>query len=232
MSVIFLIGLNSALFLTLFNLFVAPKVEFNVLLILVFFGFVLVLPYRFFYGSQFVFAAGAICIRFCAVNKLCDNLSAYQSQNKQHAMIVKVELKQIVKIYHKLCDGIEIVNKTFTFHFILLFPLILVTTVFTTYGIVLMFLSNSEITAYYFCVNIILSINYLIFMIVIMWGGSEVTKESEKTKIFLSKIMNKGSFTSEEKMYLILVIMQMKSRNLHLQSHFFKLNWHVLLSVS
>ena len=76
--------------------------------------------YTVFYSSQFILAAAALEIRFKALNELIDS-TMYSAK-----MEATFNGAKIGKLFNNLCDGIEIVNDSFTFHFVLLFPLYLV----------------------------------------------------------------------------------------------------------
>lgn len=75
--------------------------------------------FRMFYVGQFILASLAIQSRFYELNQqikipvLSFDIKTVAPCNSENY--------RIGRIYHKLCDGIEIINETFTAHFIFLF---------------------------------------------------------------------------------------------------------------
>lgn len=65
---------------------------------------------RMFYISQFIFACATIKARFIIFNRYLGLTSN------------SFQLQPCLEVYHSLCDAIDITNRSFTPHFILLFP--------------------------------------------------------------------------------------------------------------
>lgn len=84
--------------------------------------------FRLFYLVQFSLASFAVRLRFKALNeKIKEQFLTKLSSNCFKALDVKSsDIFKLGNVFHKLCDAIEIINETFTFHFVLLFMVILV----------------------------------------------------------------------------------------------------------
>lgn len=80
--------------------------------------------FRMFYTMQFILASLAIRSRF----KVLNNYLNYSTTFKDFRIIAMKGSKNfwLLRHYHSLCDGIDIINRTFTSHFILLFAISLV----------------------------------------------------------------------------------------------------------
>lgn len=75
------------------------------------------------YNAQFILAILVIQTRFKALNHNLETSNCIK--NAKNSVELLNNLK-IVKVYHKLCDGIEVINETFTCHFIFMFAYSLV----------------------------------------------------------------------------------------------------------
>lgn len=72
--------------------------------------------HRSFYIAQFVLACSAMQLRFKELN---NNLNFSFSVTEIKIVASKnYDLFKVGKLFHDLCDGIEILNQTFTFHLI------------------------------------------------------------------------------------------------------------------
>jgi hypothetical protein len=74
-----------------------------------------------FYLNQFILVSAVISSRFNELLTYIDNLMNFKGVANVHE-----QMKRAESIFDKLCDGIEIINKSFTWPFVLLFPLLLV----------------------------------------------------------------------------------------------------------
>jgi hypothetical protein len=67
--------------------------------------------------AQFILANACLIVRFKALNRCIQSSSKSHFIKFLHSKDEKTE--KFAKLFDKLCDGIEIVNETFTFQFIL-----------------------------------------------------------------------------------------------------------------
>ena len=63
---------------------------------------------------QFVFAVSTIRVRFKHLNKYLRT----KRRSDTSLMTTNLILFKVTTVYHKLCDSIEVLNNTFTFHFV------------------------------------------------------------------------------------------------------------------
>jgi hypothetical protein len=78
---------------------------------------------RTFFVTQFMFGSCAIRIRFKALN---DHLTKVALIQKAHPDLKSVQVSKYSVIYHKLCDGIDMFNETFTFQLVFTFGVAMV----------------------------------------------------------------------------------------------------------
>lgn len=71
-------------------------------------------------------------------------------------------------------------------------------------------------------------------MFVIVYCGHHATKEAERTKETFEELsrQNSSNYSAGDKIDLILLMTQVRSRDLNIQNVFFKINFKVLLTVS
>lgn len=80
---------------------------------------------RMFFIAQFILACAAIHVRFKALNKELERRKVKASKE----IVSKRKLSdtlEMEKVFQKICDCIDIVNETFTFHFVFIFTIVLV----------------------------------------------------------------------------------------------------------
>lgn len=71
-----------------------------------------IVVFRTTYIVQYILACFVVQTRFCRLNNSIGNENfAFKSRD-----VVKIG-----QLYHKLCDSVDILNETFTFHFIMIF---------------------------------------------------------------------------------------------------------------
>lgn len=80
---------------------------------------------RLFYTAQFVLAALAVKTRFTALNKYLMKLAAIDKVWGNIASKHE-EIQRFRRTYLKLCDGIEVINETFTFQLVFVFTSVMV----------------------------------------------------------------------------------------------------------
>lgn len=157
----------------------------------------------------------------------------------------------VARLFLDLCDGVEIINSTFTFQLIvviieslvsmiinesyvaflkLLSILSQLTDVFSAFAIIREIIKLEDIKVA-LLPHIILIANQFLKKCIMSHSGSSTTKEAENTSIIVSRIISErqnGSDLAGWKTFLSLI----GTRNLNLQNVFFKINWNILLGVS
>jgi hypothetical protein len=83
------------------------------------FEFSIVTLHSSYYSAQFLLATAVLTSRFQALNELLENSLKQRSVGSFRAA-------KFAKLYNNLCDGIEIINETFTFQFAICYSLGLV----------------------------------------------------------------------------------------------------------
>lgn len=78
-----------------------------------------------FFAAQFILACMALTKRFRDLN---ENLRNFISNSSVIIVVASKasNIREIGKVFHKLCDAIETINETFTFPFILILAHVLV----------------------------------------------------------------------------------------------------------
>lgn len=77
-----------------------------------------------FYTFQFIVVNSAIWLRFKALNSKFK--TKFPRQNVKIVAAKNFDLVQASNYFHNLCDGIEIINNTFTFHAVFIFMQLMV----------------------------------------------------------------------------------------------------------
>lgn len=98
--------------------------------------------FRMFYSAQFILAASAVFSRFKALNYHLERsipISTIKIISTTNSTFHKVD-----KIFHELCDAIEVINKTFTCHFVFIFAICLVGLLSFWWRLFLIFKNNSR----------------------------------------------------------------------------------------
>lgn len=93
-------------------------------------------------------------------------------------------------------------------------------------------LLNSTIFSYpIFIMNTICLINHVSAVAAISYAGSSVAEEASKTNGIVAKIVNESILSGTEKINFMFFMTQLRSRNVNLESAFFKVNWNILVTV-
>ena len=137
-----------------------------------------------------------------------------------------------MKAHQKLCDGIDLVNSTFTLHLASILIDIIIIKTFSFYGVLWELMSGSNfqditIAQYSFWLTVI-----YILQIIICFVGSSVAENAKETNKIVSKILNESVFDGEITLNLQNFINRANCRNLNLQNSFFTMNWKLLVQVS
>lgn len=125
-------GIISMLFMALLLLVLSPLTNYldgNIsnAIVLECISYAFINTLRLFYTTQFVLACNLIQKRFQTLNEILKT-SVRSSSSKSRTTVSEKcsKTSKYCKVFHDLCDGIENINSTFTFHFIFLLTTILV----------------------------------------------------------------------------------------------------------
>lgn len=197
--------------------------------------------FYFLYPLQFILVSFAVRSRFRAINQHIE-LGLKTDRDKF--------LLAFGKLFHRLCDVIELINQTVTLPLISTFTITLVTLVlnsffsissfnlfqvsviFTAFGLISELLHS---TTHFYSVLILdcTGISHQLLVVVgVICAGSYTTKEAENTKIIIGKVISETVLNDSEKINFMYLMSQLRSRNLNLENVLFKINWNVLLTVS
>lgn len=181
------------------------------------------------YVLQFVFAGLAINERFKMLNKYLRISFGYHTGKALQQEIAN--LNMFGKAYQDLCDGIELINNTFTFHLIpVMINAIIIKTV-TSYGILWEYVTHSEALLFIVLQNGAWLTMQFGFQILIAYVGSSVTKNAKLTLVTIARVLNDYELSEKTATQLQNLIARINVRNLNLQNEFFIINWKLLVYV-
>ena len=202
------------------------------------------------YIAQLSLACLSIQKRF----KVLNNSLVEMIRKENFKFMTSLSNLNIRKAYHDLCNLIDIINETFTFHFILLFPNVLVRTistcagcvkcllinfrlfqiasVFSAFGLVRELENSSEPFSILMIISVFGMLYYLTLIVLTIYAGSALTKEAEKTTLVINCSIAEVELTEAQKIDFVFFMSQIRSRNLNVQNIFFKINWRTLMAVS
>lgn len=196
--------------------------------------------FRMLYVVQFIMASLALQVRF---RKLNENLEITRSDFDGKDAL------NIARLYHMLCDLAELLNATFSFHFIAIFANLLVkisshlhrrhrivfhqlTIIFGFYGIIVAISRPSAVSIADVGSNITSSINAWFLIAIVVFFGSSLTSEASRTVNVFSKFMSTTNFYYTQKQDLVYLLSQLRSRKVEVRNFLFKIDWHVIVAVS
>lgn len=159
--------------------------------------------------------------------------SRFFFQNEKSFLIRQCDLKLkfFSELFNDLCDGIELINSTFSFHIVFVITSFLLTNVFAAYTTLREVLSQSSQLGHLAVgASLFVLIHYLIKLF-IAYVGSSTTTEAEKPLKVVSKALGSLNFEENLKVDLNFFLIQMQSRNKNLQNNFFVINWNFILAV-
>lgn len=141
-------------------------------------------------------------------------------------------LKRFEKLYQELCDGIDLINTTFTFHLIPVMINSLLLQVFTAYGILWVFLSQSRMSWSIFLQNLAWLAAAYMMQNLIAYAGNSVTSNAKEVSLTITRILNNFELNSELEVALQKFVVRMNCRSLKVQNALFTVNWKLLARVS
>lgn len=144
---------------------------------------------------------------------------------------IKFGFEKFVKAYQDLCDGIDLLNATFTFQLAPVLVTVLITKTFTAYGVLWAMISPPERQGLTYLQNgSWLAVMYLL-EIIIAFVGSAVTKNAQETLVIMTKILNNSKVDEDFVLSMQYFVSRVNCRNLNVQNCFFKIDWMILLHV-
>jgi uncharacterized membrane protein YvbJ len=84
------------------------------------------------------------------------------------------------------------------------------------------------LSSVYVLIRSIFVASNLLLVVVVVFFGSRLTKAAERVKASIVKYFTRNQLDQQN----ILTLMQVQSRNLHIENDFFKIDWNVLTTVS
>jgi len=172
------------------------------------------------YILQFIFACLAIRVRFKELNR-------FVMEQDMDATNVQM----MTKLFHELCDGIELINGTFTLQLLPIMAYFMTTNIFSAYA-TLREIKNVNFDWNFF----IFTGGYLVFQyfakIVVVHIAYSTTAEAEKFTVVTCKAINDLKIKEEVRHGLEKLLTQQKYRNFKLQNVMFNIDWKLLVIVS
>lgn len=218
-----------------------------------------VLLYQSLYTLQFALASLALKVRFQLINEnirytfslnsqkntyLNDSFTIFSSFSFDSHFISKkiavvpvcrsdLEIPSLLQnLYHQLCDGIALVNSSFTSQLIPLMVYFLSTTTFVGYTALREFSFPTDMFMFQVYLNgLWLVVQYMV-KFVLVYSGSSTTNQAQETSVIIIKVINNLNTSRHQRKIFKNFMSQIAFRNLHLQNVMFKINWHFLLAVS
>lgn len=186
---------------------------------------------------QFSFATLAIKSRFSLLN---DNLRfTYQNSSMMHSAKKYDEHLPIIitDLYSQLCDGIDLVNDSFTFQLIPFMVYYLTSNIFSIYGSIREVYYETSFKYYAFGLNIWWIIVSSGMISIVLYSASTTTRCALKTPIIVSSIVKSYRWRNSQNSQCIIdvfntFLVETHHRNMFFESAFFRIDWKLLFSVS
>lgn len=143
-----------------------------------------------------------------------------------------LNFKAYTQLFQILCNGIDVLNSSFTFHLAPIIVSMLVFNVFSVYGVLWEFLNDSKIKLFTLLLNgTWLTMQYTL-QAMLAYAGSSVTKKGRETAAIVSKVLNDFELSNELASKLQNFLTRSQCRNMKVQNCFFVIDWKILVSVS
>lgn len=143
----------------------------------------------------------------------------------------KIHLKCFANLYQDLCDCIELINSTFTFHLIPIIVNSLLIKLFAAYGMLWEFKVKSPLMLFVFLQNSAwLSMQYFL-QVLSAHAGSSLTKNAKETSSIVTRILNDFELSEELSIPLQSFIARSTCRNMSVENIFFVIDWKLLVQV-
>lgn len=134
--------------------------------------------------------------------------------------------------YNELCDLIDSINSTFTLQLGFVMINLLLTDVFSAYGVLREIMSKSTPLKFIITANGTGMLIQYSIRALMAFSGSSTTNEAEKSLVLVNKILANTDSNDPLRADLLILLHQMRYINKKLKNNFFTVNWNVLLVVS
>lgn len=189
---------------------------------------------------QLTFAIYSIKVRMMVLNDLLMHyfplekfyLDILEYQEKGlNGIQKKMILNDIIKLHDQLCDGILLINSTFTFQMIPVLALILSNGVFALHSTIKEFVSMGKIFWVVSMNNTLWIIYYILALAFMANTGSKTSDEANRTSVIVLKIINNLEGNELLKNFEIFS-QQITKREKVIRNVFFVIDWTVLFTMS
>lgn len=144
----------------------------------------------------------------------------------------QINVKCLSSLYQNLCDSIELINSTFTFHLIIIIVNALIIELFASYGIFWEFKVQSKLMLFVLLQNTAwLSMQYVL-QILSAHAGSSLTTNGKETLSIINRILNDYDRSDDLTTSLQNFISRTGSRNMLIENIFFVIDWKLLVQVT
>lgn len=134
-------------------------------------------------------------------------------------------------LYQELCDGIDLLNSTFTFHLIPIVMNSLLLQVFSAYGILWAVLSRSKIVLFITLQNGSWFITQYMLQALMAFAGSSVTRSAKKSSLIIIRELNNDEVNEGLVNALQNLVSRMNSRSLKVENVLFQIDWRLFARV-
>lgn len=141
-------------------------------------------------------------------------------------------LRCFSRSYKNLCNAVDLLNSTFTFHLV---PIVINTSIietFAAYSILVEMRSPFKASGSIILLNVTWFIIPIVLQVVIAFFGTSLTKEAQATAVIVSDILNELELKEDVVIKLQNFLVRSQCRNLRVQNEFFVADWKLLVAVS
>lgn len=176
-------------------------------------------------------------MRFFYFKKVFARLSSFGFTMEKNVGVIFVgkqlnSAKLIAELYHHLCDGITLINSSFTLQLVPLINYFILTSIFVGYTALRELIVPSTLVQF----QVIYNGSWLIVQgaikIFIAHAGTATTNEARETPVIVTKIINQGHLNQNDQDVYKEFLPQVQYRNLNLENAIFKVNYHLPLAVT
>lgn len=203
-----------------------------------------VLMLMIFFVLQFTVAAMALRGRFNLLNNYLRYISntasfseallfiysrlCFKSVDRVDALF---HLEKFFKTHHELCEGIDLLNSTFTCHLTPVLINSLTIKTLTAYGLLWEVISPADFSAAENLQNVFWLMVMLILEVTISFAGSTLTQAAQEASGILTRVLNNSISHDALNVSMQNFITRLNGRKLHVRNCFIKINWSILVHV-
>lgn len=177
------------------------------------------------YSLEFIYACLAVKERFSLLQKYLNEI-----ESKKYADFKRIQILE--KLYHKLCDLIEIINNSLSFNLIPTTFIFTISNMFGAYSFIWAFIRDDSKFVEAFIQDFLWILMQHMILMAIAYAGHNTTAEAGKIKTKISRIIIKFEHNSKERNMLESCLNVIQYRNLNLQCSLFSFNWNFFLAVT